>query len=60
MLPAQWRSDWVACMGGQCPGAPELKGPRERETNKKKMKKRKERMKLFKNTRTGAPPDISP
>ena len=28
-------------MGGQCPGAPELKGPREK--GKKKMKNRKEK-----------------
>ena len=47
-------------MGGQCPGAPEVKGPererqkqnkknkKKRKGKKKKMKKRTERTKLFK------------
>ena len=29
-------------MGGQCPGAPELKGPRERQETKKKMIEKKQ------------------
>ena len=53
-------------MGGQCPGAPELKAPPQRET-KKKMKNKKEKKKNkekeekkkrernFSNTRMGAP-----
>ena len=54
-------------MGGQCPGAPELKGPpreRDKKKKKKKMKNRKEKKKEkeekkreqnFSNTRMGAP-----
>ena len=31
-------------MGGQCPGAPELKGPREVERKRRKRRKRKEKV----------------
>ena len=38
-------------MGGQCPGAPELRGPRETERKKKKRKFRKEKIKEKKKER---------